>query len=97
MQDLSDHRMLCTDLNQLTLAAAYHRERMEEQATFSLFVRDYPPYQGCFVLCGLEEVLDFFEAFRFEEAHLDHLESTGLFTDGFLHGHREGAGRELRT
>ncbi len=76
---------LLTDLYELTMAAAYHREGMFEPATFSLFIRDYPPNRGYFISAGLEEVLSFLEGFSFSQDDLDYLESTGLFTPDFLH------------
>lgn len=47
---------LLTDLYELTMAAAYYRHRMFGKATFSLFIRDYPPNRGYFVNAGLEDV-----------------------------------------
>ena len=37
---------LFTDLYELTMAAAFFRERMRETATFSLFARRLPPTRG---------------------------------------------------
>jgi nicotinate phosphoribosyltransferase len=80
-----DKMAMLTDLYELTMAAAYHRESMFEQATFSLFIREYPPHRGYFISAGLEEVLSFLEAFQFSQNDLDYLETTGLFTPDFLH------------
>ena len=76
---------LLTDLYQLTMAQAYFREQRMGLATFSLFVRSYPPNRGYLVSAGLEDVLDFLEAFSFESTALDYLAEQKLFSDDFLH------------
>jgi len=55
---------LLTDLYEFTMAQAYHRSRMFAPATFSLFIRNYPPNRGYFVSAGLADVLDYLERFR---------------------------------
>ena len=40
---------LLTDLYEFTMAEAYFQSGMFAPATFSLFVRDYPPNRGYFV------------------------------------------------
>ncbi len=75
---------LLTDLYELAMAAVYYQHQMVAPATFSLFIRDYPPNRGYFISAGLFEVLDFLESFRFTREDLDYLESTGLFSDDFL-------------
>jgi nicotinate phosphoribosyltransferase len=75
---------LLTDLYELTMAAAYHRRRMFAPATFSLFIREYPPNRGYLVSAGLEDVLAFLEAFRFSAEDLAYLESLRLFSADFL-------------
>jgi nicotinate phosphoribosyltransferase len=76
---------LLTDLYQLTMAQAYFRAGRMAPATFSLFIRSYPPERGYFVAAGLQDVLDYLESFAFEAAALDFLASKGLFSDDFLH------------
>lgn len=81
----AENLTLLTDLYQLTMAQAYFREQRTGLATFSLFVRSYPPNRGYFVSAGLEDVLDFLEAFSFESTALDYLAEQKLFSDDFLH------------
>jgi nicotinate phosphoribosyltransferase len=81
----AENLTLLTDLYQLTMAQAYFREQRMGLATFSLFVRSYPPNRGYFVSAGLEDVLDFLQAFSFESAALDYLAEQKLFSDDFLH------------
>lgn len=81
----AENLTLLTDLYQLTMAQAYFREQRTGLATFSLFVRSYPPNRGYFVSAGLEDVLDFLEAFSFESTALDYLAEQKLFSADFLH------------
>jgi nicotinate phosphoribosyltransferase len=76
---------LVTDLYELTMAAVYHRQKMFAPATFSLFIRDYPPDRGYFVSAGLEGILDLLEDFHFSQEDMGFLESTGRFDPDFLH------------
>jgi len=76
---------LLTDLYEFTMAQAYFQSEMFAPATFSLFIRDYPPNRGYFISAGLESVLDYLEQVHYTEDDLDYLASTGLFSDDFLH------------
>ncbi|MGE5219396.1 MAG: nicotinate phosphoribosyltransferase [Chloroflexota bacterium] len=75
---------LLTDLYQLTMAQAYFRERRMASATFSLFIRSYPPNRGYFVAAGLHDVLEFLENFAFEPGAIDFLAELKLFSENFL-------------
>lgn len=75
---------LFTDLYELTMAACYFDQGMSDKATFSLFVRNYPPSRRYFVSAGLEEVLLYLEGLRFRPEDLEYLESTKLFKQEFL-------------
>jgi nicotinate phosphoribosyltransferase len=61
---------LLTDLYELNMAASYLRRGMDQEATFSLFVRRLPPSRGFLVAAGLEPCLSFLESFGFEEDDL---------------------------
>ena len=63
---------------------AYFEGQMSETAVFSLFVRRLPERRNYLLACGLEDVLDFLEAFQFDDAALVYLESLGRFSDRFL-------------
>ena len=52
---------LLTDLSELTTAASYLREGMNEPATFSLFVRKLLPSRSFLVAAGLESVPAYLE------------------------------------
>jgi nicotinate phosphoribosyltransferase len=75
---------LFADLYELTMAQAYYSRNMRGPATFSLFIRKYPPNRAYFVNAGLENVLAHLEAFRFSEEERGYLQSTGLFSRDFL-------------
>jgi len=75
---------LLTDLYELTMAASYFRESMFQEATFSLFIRDYPPHRSYFVAAGLEHLLELLRGYRFREDSIDYLRQTGRFSSAFL-------------
>ena len=75
---------LLTDLYELTMAQSYFAEGIAGEATFSLYVREYPPDRGYLVAAGVDDALDCLEALTFDKASVDYLASTGIFTTGFL-------------
>jgi len=75
---------LLTDLYQLTMGQSYFQSDNFDAATFSLFIRSYPPNRGYFVSAGLEDVLDFLADFAFGPSDIDYLRSTKIFADEFL-------------
>ena len=58
MKNIDRAGPLFTDLYELTMAAGYYKHRIASKATFSLFIRDYPPNRNYLVAVGLEDVLD---------------------------------------
>ncbi len=76
---------LLTELYHLTMAQAFFRAGHMGSATFSLFVRSYPPERGYLVAAGLDDVLDYLEGFSFDAPALEFLASKNLFSDDFLH------------
>jgi nicotinate phosphoribosyltransferase len=82
---VGENLTLLTDLYQLTMAQSYFREQRTESATFSLFIRSYPPNRSYFVSAGLLDVLEYLEDFAFDRSGLDYLASQKLFSDDFLH------------
>jgi len=76
---------LLTDLYELTMAASYFENGMADPATFSLFVRKYPPDRAYFVAAGLEDFLEYAANFQFSESDLAYLDGTGTFSHDFLH------------
>jgi nicotinate phosphoribosyltransferase len=80
----TDNLALLTDLYQLTMAQGYFQSQRLAPATFSLFVRSYPPNRSYFVAAGLQDVLEFLEQFQIDSAGIDYLRSQRMFTDDFL-------------
>jgi len=74
---------LFTDLYELTMAAGYFDRRLDETATFSLFVREHPR-RGYFVACGLQAVVDALIRFRFSDREIEWLAQAELFKRDFL-------------
>ncbi|MDZ7833209.1 MAG: nicotinate phosphoribosyltransferase [Desulfobacterales bacterium] len=75
---------LLTDLYELTMAAGYFDHHIQDNAVFSLFIRDYPADRNYFVAAGLADVLAEFENYTFTESDLSYLKQTGFFTDAFI-------------
>ncbi|MBA3893520.1 MAG: nicotinate phosphoribosyltransferase [Gemmatimonadales bacterium] len=75
---------LFTDLYELTMGGAFHREGMRETATFSLFARRLPPSRGFVVAAGLEDALEYLGGLRFTSGALEYLHSLGRFDAAFL-------------
>ena len=75
---------LLTDLYELTMAQSYFAEDIGGEATFSLYVRDYPPDRGYLVAAGVDDALDCLEALSFDADSVDYLRGAGIFTADFL-------------
>ena len=75
---------LFTDLYELTMAAAFFRERMRETATFSLFARRLPPTRAFIVAAGLEDALAYARGLQFTADGIEYLRSLGRFEAQFL-------------
>ncbi|OIN95360.1 MAG: nicotinate phosphoribosyltransferase [Deltaproteobacteria bacterium CG1_02_45_11] len=73
-----------TDLYELTMAASYYAEDLNAPATFSLFIRNYPPNRSYFVAAGLEDVINYAMSLRFTEQDLEYLDQSGLFPKAFF-------------
>ena len=75
---------LYTDFYELTMAQGYYLTgKHETPAVFDYFFRKLPFKGGYVVFCGLEELLDVLEKYRFSESDLSYLSSLG-FKSEFL-------------
>jgi nicotinate phosphoribosyltransferase len=74
---------LLLDFYELTMAQSYFRHRFKAQATFDLFVRDFPQNRSYFLFAGLEDVLRYLKNLKFSQEDLDYLERLG-FAEDFL-------------
>ncbi|MCW6053932.1 nicotinate phosphoribosyltransferase [Lyngbya sp. CCAP 1446/10] len=71
---------LLTDLYQLTMTACYVGEGLDDRlASFELFARRLPEGFGYAIAMGLAQAIDYLEKFRFSEAQIQALQSTGIF------------------
>lgn len=70
---------LVTDLYQLTMMAAYWQTGRRPTATFEGFVRRLPTDRGYFVLAGLDEVVEYLLALRFDGSAVDWLRGLPQF------------------
>ena len=75
---------LLTDLYELTMAAGYFANGMDEETTFDLFVRHLPENRNFLIACGLEGALDYLDGLRFDADAIDYLRSLEMFEDDFL-------------
>jgi nicotinate phosphoribosyltransferase len=72
---------LLTDLYQLTMAACYTGEGVEQKtASFELFVRKLPEGFGYLIAMGLAQALEYLEKFRFSSSQIAALQATGIFS-----------------
>src|SRR5438132_710307 len=71
--------VLLTDLYQLNMMQAYLDRGETKAAVFEFFVRKLPRDRGFLIAAGLEQVLGFFEQFRFTREELVCLGNTGRF------------------
>lgn len=71
---------LLTDLYQLTMAACYVGESLDQRwASFELFTRRLPDNYGYLVAMGLAQAVDYLQNLRFSAEQVAALQNTGLF------------------
>jgi nicotinate phosphoribosyltransferase len=71
---------LLTDLYQLTMAACYTGEGIEQKrASFELFVRRLPEGFGYLIAMGLAQACEYLAKFHFSSAQIAALQATGIF------------------
>lgn len=82
---------LLTDLYQMTMAQGYfHQDKLGLDACFYLFFREYPFNGGYAIACGIEEISQYIENFRFSKSDIDYLSQildgalNPLFSKDFL-------------
>ena len=73
-------KSLITDLYQLTMAACYIGEGIEDKlASFELFVRHLPKDFGYLIAMGLTQALEYLESLQFTNSQLEALQKTEIF------------------
>ena len=68
-----DDIALATDLYELTMAAAYFENSETAEATFELFVRNFPKNRSYLIAAGLEQAVDYLKRLRFRDEHIKYL------------------------
>lgn len=79
--------VLCTDLYQLTMAAAYFENDANHLSTFELFVRKLPKNRSFLVAAGIDQVIDYLMSLKFEEKDIQYLKNHSAFknvSEGFF-------------
>ena len=78
----SEDYNLLTDLYELTMAACYAGEQLDQRrASFELFTRKLPNNYGYLIAMGLAQALDFLENFHFSTAQIEALRSLKIFAN----------------
>ena len=73
------------DLYEMTMSNGYFLEaHRDDMATFDVFFRRIPDNGGYAIFAGLEQIVDFIEHMRFDEADIEYLRSLKMFDDRFL-------------
>lgn len=76
---------LLTDFYELTMANGYFANGMGETISyFDMFFRSVPDGGGFAIMCGLEQVIDYFNSLKFEEDDIEFLRTKGIFSEEFL-------------
>ncbi len=71
---------LSTDLYQLTMAAGYYEAgKLEERATFELFVRRLPHNRNFVLATGLAQAVDYLLNLRYTKDEIDYLRTLPQF------------------
>ena len=82
---------LLTDLYQVTMAQGYLKNGMGDvRACFHMYFRDYPFKGGYAISCGMDQLAELVESYRFSDADIEYLSGLTapgggpLFDEGFL-------------
>jgi len=75
---------LLTDLRELTAGAAFFEHGFNDTASFEVAMRRMPAGRGFMVAAGIERLAEALEAYHFDAAAIEHLESLQLFKPEFL-------------
>jgi nicotinate phosphoribosyltransferase len=70
---------LATDLYELTMAAAYFDNNETGEATFELFVRNFPRDRSYLIAAGLKQAVEYLSKLRFKKEHVSFLRKNPTF------------------
>ena len=78
-------KALLTDLYQLTMVASYFdHSKMDEVATFEMFIRSLPQDWGYFIAAGIDEAVDYICQLQFTDEDISYLQALNLFKPEYL-------------
>ncbi len=80
--DEDEWSSLCTDLYQLTMAAAYYvspTRIRNSRGVFEMFVRTLPQHRSYMVAAGLEQAIQFILGMKFNDKQISYLQSLNEF------------------
>lgn len=76
---------MLTDFYELTMANGYLESgKADTVACFDTFFRKIPDGGGYAIFAGLEQIIEYFENLRFDEADIEYLRSKKIFSERFL-------------
>jgi nicotinate phosphoribosyltransferase len=70
---------LSTDLYELTMAAAYFENGLNDRAVFELSIRHLPPPRTYLIAAGLEQALEYLSELEFTDRDIDYLKGLPAF------------------
>jgi nicotinate phosphoribosyltransferase len=70
---------LSTDLYELTMAAAYFENGLNDRAVFELSIRHLPPPRTYLIAAGLEQALEYLSELRYTARDIDYLKDLPAF------------------
>lgn len=80
-----ENKTLMTDFYELTMAQTYFLEgKQKEEAYFDIFFRKNPFNGGYTISCGLDNIIDYINNFKFTEKEINYLRKLNLFKEEFL-------------
>ena len=76
---------LFTDFYEFTMMQGYFKQgKQNEIAVFDMYFRENPNKKGYSIFAGLEQVIEYINNLRFDEASIDYLREQGVFEEDFL-------------
>ena len=84
MNNFDRNLTMLTDLYELTMANSYFEHNTNKVAVFDVFYRKNPQDAGYSLFCGLTEIIEYIETFKFTKDDILYLKSLNIYSDKFL-------------
>ncbi|VBB08990.1 nicotinate phosphoribosyltransferase pncb-type [Lucifera butyrica] len=76
---------MLTDFYELTMANGYFEGGLQERiAYFDIFFRKIPDNGGFAIMAGVEQMIEYLDKLKFDEADIEYLRTKGIFSEEFL-------------